>query len=140
MTMQLQDIASSDWSMALDATINPNAPGSGIGEVVQSLDDVAQCIRIILTTPKGSDPLRPDFACDIFAYLDRPATLAVPHIVREVVEAIRTYEPRAIVEFVSVAPVGDGNIGHFTVSVTWRLNITSPPPPRSTIVTIPVMR
>jgi len=41
----LADITSADWSLALGA----------IGDVVQGIADVEQCLGIIVTTPRGSD-------------------------------------------------------------------------------------
>src|ERR1700733_1365464 len=87
----LADITSADWSLELDA---PGEPGSGIGNVVQGVNDVNQCIQIILTTPKGSDPLRPTFGADVWRYIDVPINTATPAIVREVTEAITLWEPR----------------------------------------------
>jgi len=73
-------IASADWSLELDSTAG-GAQGAGFGQVVQGIADIQQCIQIILTTPPGSDPFRPDFACDLFRFLDRPLTRALPAIV-----------------------------------------------------------
>jgi len=58
----LADITSADWSLMLDS---PGQPGAGIGNVVMGVDDVDQCIAIILTTPKGTDVLRPTFGTDL---------------------------------------------------------------------------
>src|ERR1700677_1185091 len=98
----LDDITSADWSLALDT---PGRPGSGIGNVVQGIADVNQCISIILTTPKGSDPLRPTFGADIWHHIDAPIDTAIPAIVREVTEAILRWEPRVTVVSISVTPV-----------------------------------
>ena len=75
--------------------------------VVQQIADVHQCIRIILTTPKGSDPLRPDFGCDAGNYLDLPLDAARPHIVREVRAAVSQGKEQSG--------------GHAVVRITWRL-------------------
>lgn len=72
------------------------------GELVTGVSDIAQCIRIILETPKGSDPLRPLFGSDHYKYLDRPLPAAVPLIVREAWDAIATWEPRAVVERIAM--------------------------------------
>jgi phage baseplate assembly protein W len=103
----LPDITAQDWSLKLGA----------IGEVVVDLDDIGQCIRIILSTPKGSDPHRPLFGSDLYKYIDYPVTQAIPHIVRESVAAITLWELR--VEVVSVVPVIDGS--HVTLQVEWKL-------------------
>lgn len=80
------------WQPALD--------GDGF---VEGIDDIRQCIRIILETPLGSDPLQPDFGSNLRDYLDHPIDRARPHIVREAVEAIRKWEPRCTVKRVSVS-------------------------------------
>ena len=138
----LADITSADWSLALDMQAEP---GSGIGHVVQGLADVNQCIQIILTTSKGSDPLRPTFGADVWRYIDAPIDAAIPAIVREVTEAILRWEPRVTLVSINVTPVlgGDPQAGaHLNILVTWRLKLTisgsqtSPfAQPQSTLVT-----
>lgn len=64
-----------------------------------TIKSVMQNISIILTTPKGSDPHRPDFASDIWQFIDKPLTaITVGRIKAAVVEAIETWEPRVKVE------------------------------------------
>ena len=87
----LSDIKSADWSLMLDSA---GQPGSGIGGVVMGVDDVDQCIAIILTTPKGSDVLRPTFGTDLWKYIDAPISEAGPAVVREVIQSITQWEPR----------------------------------------------
>ena len=86
----LGDITSADWSLALDATIG-DVPGDGIGQVVQGVDDVDQCIQIICTTPMGDDPLRPTFAWDMGGIIDLPVTLAIPLLVAGLAAAIELW-------------------------------------------------
>ncbi len=112
----LADITSADWSLKLGA----------IGEVVQGIADVDQCIAIILTTPKGSDVLRPTFGADLWSFIDNPITTAVPAIVSEVSAAIATWEPRVKLVSVSAAPVIDSSTqsgAHLDVTVTWQLQL-----------------
>lgn len=111
MVTTLGDVKAVDWSPRLGAD----------GEIVEGLDDIGQCLNIILTTPKGSDPLRPTFGCDVWRWLDRPVNEAVAPIVREVWAAIAIWEPR--VELVSVAPrpVSGTAAAHWQIIVTWRL-------------------
>jgi uncharacterized protein len=123
--MTLADITSADWSLALD---RQGVLGSGIGSVVQGVADVNQCIQIILTTPKGSDPLRPTFGADVWRYIDSPINTAIPAIVREVTEAILRWEPRVTVVSVSVTPVlgTDTQTGaQLSIAVTWKLTLTT---------------
>lgn len=93
------------------------------GDVVEGLDDIAQCIRIILTTPKRSDPHRPDFGCDAWQYIDRPVAEALPHLTRTAIDAIARWEKRA--EVVAITPIYDpaGDGSHLTIRVQWRLAI-----------------
>lgn len=88
--------------------------------VVQQIADIHQCIRIILTTPKGSDPLRPEFGCDAGNYLDLPLDAARPHIVREVREAL-SWEPRVSVSAVTVSRGNEQSGGHAVVRIDWTL-------------------
>ena len=101
------------WQLAL------GGDGAANG-VVQQIADIQQCIRIILTTPKGSDPLRPDFGCDAGNYLDLPLDAARPHIVREVRAAL-AWEPRVSVSGVTVSRGSEQNRGHAVVRIDWTL-------------------
>src|SRR5512137_2302101 len=94
----LAEINSADWSLRLNA----------IGDIVEGVADVNQCIAVILTTPRGSDPLRPTFGADIWKYIDYPIDSALPAIVREVTQAITQWEPRVKVLAISAAPDLDG--------------------------------
>lgn len=87
----LKDIKSKDWSLGILEQ----------GSIVEGLSDIHQCIYIILTTVKGTDPLRPEFGCDIFRWLDRPVNQAIPNMVKETVLAINTWEPRVVVKQVT---------------------------------------
>lgn len=85
------------------------------GAVVTGGADIAQAIRIILETPRGSDPLRPLFGSDVYLYVDRPLPQSVPHLVREAWDAIATWEPRAVVESVNVT----WENAHAVIEVKW---------------------
>jgi phage baseplate assembly protein W len=103
--MQLQDIKAKDWSISTTKQ----------GEVVQGINDIHQCIAIIITTAKGSDPLRPEFGCDIRAYLDKP-TSNVPRMIREVTQAIEIWETRVQVTKVTAKL----DISHVTLTIEWK--------------------
>ena len=136
----LADITSADWSLALD---QPGEPGSGIGNVVQGIADVNQCIQIILTTPKGSDPLRPTFGADLWKFLDAPINAAISAIVTEVTTAITQWEPRVKLTSVTAAPVIDSSAqsgARMSVNVSWRLQLTGAAaagPSQQTVIVIP---
>lgn len=91
--MNLNDIKSADWSLAVGA----------IGNVVEGIDDINQCIVTILSTKKGSDPFRPDFGSDVWEWIDRPLPVAVPNMKRAIFEAVGLWEPRVIVTSVEHA-------------------------------------
>lgn len=127
----LADITSADWSLALGA----------IGEVVQGIADVEQCLGIIVTTPRGSDPLRPTFGADIWRYIDSPISLALPAIVSALTSAIATWEPRVNLVSVTAQPVNDASTqsgAHLDVTLIWQLKLgVAASPIRTTTVTIP---
>jgi len=126
----LADITSADWSLALGA----------IGDVVQGIADVEQCLGIIVTTPRGSDPLRPTFGADIWRFIDFPINRALPAIVSELTSAITVWEPRVTLASVTAQPVIDASAqsgAHLDVTLNWQLKLgVAAAPVQSTTVTI----
>lgn len=108
MTVRVDEITSADWSLKVGSP----------GEIVTDLDDIEQCIDIILTTRKGSVPHQPLFGCDAWLWLDKPLQIARPNIIRECVDALTLWEPR--IDVISV-PVELVTIGHVAVTVEYRL-------------------
>jgi hypothetical protein len=108
MVQDIRNITAADWQPRLGAH----------GEIVAGIDDIHQCIRTILMTPKGSVPHRPEFGSDIWRYLDLPTGEAIPHVVREGIEALRRWEPR--IEVVRMVPLELN--AHLHISVEWRLD------------------
>jgi phage baseplate assembly protein W len=106
----LAEIASSQWQLAVG--------GSGLrDDVVQDEADAEQQIILVLHTPRGSDPLRPEFGCDIDRYVDRPINLAAPYLVREAVDALRKWVTR--IEVLAVTPaVSESGL---VLRVRWRM-------------------
>ncbi len=110
-------------------------PGTGIGEVVTGVDDVDQCIAIILTTPKGSDVLRPTFGTDLWKYIDAPIKEAGLAAVREVTQSITQWEPRVKVLSVTTTPLAGITTqagAHVEITVAWQLNLGGAPSPTRT--------
>lgn len=103
--MDLNEIRSADWSPSLIDQ----------GQVVEGDADISQCIYIILSTEKGSDPLRPLFGTDIFRYIDKPVNIAAVNIVREIIEGVTLWEPRVKVQGVDYAVLGS----QVTFIVNW---------------------
>lgn len=106
--VRLDSIRSADWQLA----------AGELGAVVEGVEAIGQAIRTVLTTPRGSSPLRPDFGSSLFDYLDAPIGEARPQVVREVVEAVERWERRAEIVAVHVEASADG--AGLSVSVEWR--------------------
>lgn len=100
--MNVNDIKTNNWALS---AVNQ-------GEVVLDLEDINQCITIILATVKGTDPLRPEFGCDILKWIDKPVNQAIPNIIKEAVAAINLWEPRVIVT------KANARIENYTIFVT----------------------
>jgi phage baseplate assembly protein W len=129
--ISLADITSADWSLKLGS----------VGDVVQGIADVEQCLGIIVTTPRGSDPLRPTFGADVWRYIDYPVDEALPSIVRELTGAITAWEPRVNLISVDAQAVNDGSAqsgAQLKIELNWELKLgATPSPVQTTTVTIP---
>lgn len=68
------------------------------------------CTRRAAAIPTGR------FGSNLWRYIDYPIERAIPHVVRESVEAIRMWEPRC--RLLKVTPSIDGE--HLTLRVQWR--------------------
>jgi hypothetical protein len=107
MTKLLSQINSVDWQPKKGA----------IGEIVEGIDDIKQCIENILQTPKGSVPHNPEFGSDAWKYIDAPVNVAIPNIIRETIDAINMWETR--VEVSTVDAEIDGS--HVIINLSWKL-------------------
>lgn len=101
------DIKTNNWQIS---TI-------GVGYIAEGLADIRQCLDILLRTQKGTDPLRPQFGCDISEYVDRPLTIAIPNIIRSIIEAIEIWETRVVLKSIRY----EINVSQVTFFVTCRL-------------------
>lgn len=88
MATKIQEIKATNWQLS-----NQN-----LGEMAEGIEDIKQCIDIILTTQKGSDPLRPLFGSDIWKFIDNPTTIAAPNISAEIIDAIGKWEQRILIK------------------------------------------
>jgi phage baseplate assembly protein W len=90
------------------------------GEIVQGIDDIHQCIYIILTTEKGEDPTRPDFGCSALSRLDLPINTAIPMIKADILDSLELYETR--IKVVKVEHSLDAlQLGKVKIRITWTL-------------------
>lgn len=84
MSTLIKDIKSNDWQIST----------LGVGVVAEGLQDIRQCLDILLRTVKSTDPLRPEFGSDIFQYVDSPSTIGIPNMKRAIIEAVDLWEKR----------------------------------------------
>ena len=105
--MNLNEITYVDWQYKLNE----------IGGIAQGVDDINQCIAIIITTRKGTDPHRPTFGSDVYKYVDYPVNEAKPNIIRETIDAINIWETRINIKSVS-AEIDNTQI---TIRIEWKL-------------------
>lgn len=106
----ITDIKTVHWSLSIDKP----------GEVVTDLDDINQCIYIILTTVKGTDRMRPEFGCGIFQYLDKPVNTVVPLMAKSAKDSLQIWEPRITVTKVSVKIT---DLSHVELDVEWETTV-----------------
>jgi hypothetical protein len=85
------------------------------GEVVTDMDDINQCILTIISTQKGTDPLRTDFGVDLQSYIDKPMETVTAGLIADIIYQVNTYEKRCIIDTITFT----GEIGHLTISINW---------------------
>ena len=103
----LNEITYVDWQYKLN----------DIGSVAEGVEDINQCIAVILTTPKGTVPHRPTFGSYIYKYVDYPLLSARPNIIRETIDAINTWETRVNIDSVSV----ENEESQLKIKIQWSL-------------------
>ncbi len=103
----LNEITFVDWQYKLN----------DIGSVAEGVDDINQCIAVILTTRKGSVPHRPTFGSEIYKYVDYPVNEVIPNIIREATDAITQWETRIKIKSINAA-IQESKI---TIKVEWTL-------------------
>lgn len=103
----LTEIKSSEWQLSL----------SEQGKVVEGIDDVNQCIYIILQTRKGEDSFRPEFGCGIFDHIDRPVTESLPVMMKAITDSINLWEPRVRITKITPKVTLEG----VQFNITWKL-------------------
>jgi len=102
------DITAQNWQI-----------GAGeLGKIAQGVDDIAQCIGIILNTAPGSDLLRPGFGSALAEYLDQPLQIAQAGLKKVLTRDIERWEPRVKVVRIQ-ADIADA--ATVNVEVVWRL-------------------
>jgi len=117
------DINTTMWSMST----------SEYGAVVTDLDDIIQCVLLILSTDRGSDPFRPEFGFNLGRLVDRPVNFVIPNGKLGILDALEQWEPRVTVtkiehtldiSHVTFKVFCLTNLGNFAVQVPISPNFT----------------
>ena len=74
-----------------------------------TLEEIAQNVRTICTTPKYSVPMDRLFGIDT-EIIDRPTPKAMAQIQAEIIQAVRKYEPRCKVKKVTFEGDDEGKL------------------------------
>lgn len=107
MATNINDIEAYDWQVQLhDAN-----------SIVEGVDSIKQSIYLILSTPVGAIPHRPDFGCNAWKYIDYPTSSAIPNIITEAIRSVRNYEKR--VDLTNIIANLEG--GHITFNLTFKI-------------------
>ncbi len=91
-----QTIDIRNWQVCINAPL----------QKVYGVEDIAQCVYVILSTVPGSDPLRPDFGSAIYKYIDQPTNRAHAQLIYAATRALEKWEKRIKVNKCKV--VSDG--------------------------------
>ena len=86
--------------------------------------DIEEAIRIILLTPKGQRPMRPDFGCQIHDLIFAPNDAATAGLATYYVEdALGMWEPRIDVQEVNAHPDPD-NAARLLIEIRYEIKST----------------
>ena len=94
-------------------------PNSGDLSLKHGVDAISNSIKNLILTSKYERPFRENLYCNIRKCLFELVTPMTAHIIRqEIIDVIKQYEPRAILQEVSVLSNVDGNA--YTVTIYYR--------------------
>lgn len=110
---KLSDITQPNWTLSL----------FNQGEIVEGVDEISQCILIIVLTVEGSDPLRPTFGTPLLLLIDKPIAEVLPKMIKAIVDGIALWETRVDVKTISYE-VGVGSIDFI---IDWAEKISEQP-------------
>ncbi len=89
----------------------------GVGIIAEGIEDIRQCIDLILRTRKGTAPLNPLFGSDVYEWVDKPVTLSIPNIKKAIIDAIGIWEKRVEVQKIT----HEINVSHLVFHITYKL-------------------
>lgn len=67
---------------------------NSIGEIVEDIYDIKQCIRTIATTQKGSVPFAPEFGCNLMEAIGENSQDSIDYLCAIYLKEIPRQEPR----------------------------------------------
>jgi len=103
--MEVTEVKSSIWGVSLAKQ----------GDLVEGIDFINQCLKILLNTRLGSIPLNEEFGCKVFDRFDKPMTQLRALVPGDVKECVDLFIPEiTVVKVTSVMEVGS-----LTVFVQW---------------------
>lgn len=83
-------------------------------------EEIAQSVRLILTTIRGQRPYRPKFGCNLSQYTFEPVTTTLKHQLRiEIISSLQAWEPRIRNIQVDFAP--ERNDGGLLAQVSYQI-------------------
>ncbi len=95
-------------------------PGLGRFGTLSEAEEIAQSVRMILTTRRGERPFRPKFGSRLSQYaFEQLDTTLCTQIRQEVVSALQTWEPRIWNIRAELAPEREDGV--LTVSVSYEI-------------------
>ena len=108
----------------LDGESAPPDQGRGGLALARHEDDIAQAIRIILSTSKRERRMRPTFGCDINTLIFAPANATTFGLMRHYIEeALTVWEPRITVKDVEVEAPATAE-GRVDIYITYEVRAT----------------
>jgi len=106
------------------------------GKAIDGTKHLAQSIGKILSTPRGTRPMRRDFGSDLFDLIDRPINAANLMLMRAATAvALRQWEPRILIAQIGIA--GTFAEGTLTISIAGKRTDVAAPGAKVTL-SIPI--
>lgn len=116
-----QDFVGSGWAFPL------RTDASGAVALSHGDRDIAEAIRLILSTAPGERPMRPEFGCGIHQYVFDPADQTTAgRVAFEVRSSLKRWEPRIEVRSVDVRP-DPGRQGVLLVDIGYTIRGSNDP-------------
>ena len=95
---------------------------NGVGGYVtanENLTSLRDCVKQLLLTSRGARVMRPDYGTDIRKSVFEPLTVDVIDNLRgQILSTIRTYEPRVLVNKISLTPDYETNKLHIALRIS----------------------